>query len=81
MSDPSAPPPVPAGMVIVTRDRFFDLLRADQRDIMPSVREPSGCVWETSDREVWGWSSPGWRDPGRPRAYAVLAHLVPDPTA
>jgi hypothetical protein len=58
--------------VIVSQDEFFALLKADPRDIMPRPREDHSS-WETRDREVWGWSTPGWKNPGAPQMYAVRA--------
>jgi len=52
-------------------DRFFELLKADPRDIMPNTNHPYFTYWETKDRVRWGWSTPGWRNPGEPAAYAV----------
>jgi hypothetical protein len=66
-------PGPPAGMVAVSRDRFFSLLSADGRDIMPSHRDPHHVLWETRNREVWGWTAPGWKNPGaHPSMYAVV---------
>jgi hypothetical protein len=65
---------VPSNMVAVSAEEFFARLKADQRDIMPSL-EASPCYtnWETRNREVWGWSYPGWKNPGEPKIYAVRA--------
>lgn len=62
---------VPQGMTEVTHDEFYALLYADPRDIMPSNTQPLFTTWETRHREVWGWTAPGWRNPGEPRVYAV----------
>ncbi len=64
---------IPAGFTEVPQDRFFALLRADRRDIMPSNQSPEFTTWEVvATREVWGWSTPGWRSPyGTPDVYAV----------
>jgi hypothetical protein len=67
----AAPVTVPAGFVEVPHEEFFRLLYADPRDIMPSIREPTCTTWETKERVVWGWSYPGWRNPGEPGVYAV----------
>lgn len=64
---------VPEGMVVVTEDEFFRLLQDDGRDIMPSTENPHNTLWrETRTRELWGWSIPGWRNPGRPKVWAVV---------
>jgi hypothetical protein len=69
MSTPEIQPP--RGMTSVTKDEFFALLKTDPRDIMPRSL-PDHSTWETRDREVWGWSSPGWKYRGAQR-YAVAA--------
>lgn len=62
---------IPEGMQQVTEQQFFAALYRDPRDIMPSHRMPEHTTWETKDREVWGWSTPGWRNPGAPEVWAV----------
>jgi hypothetical protein len=59
-------------MTEVTKDRYFSMLSADKRDIMPSHRERNFTTWETQNREVFGWSSPGWNNPEDPKVYAVV---------
>lgn len=74
MTKPHATPSVPAGMVPVTREEFFDLLKADKRDIMPRNSAETFTSWEVAHtREVWGWSTPGWKYPGDPHRYAIKA--------
>jgi hypothetical protein len=51
---------IPDGMVVVTREEFFALLKADTRDIMPRHNQPDYTIWETKGREAWGWTVPGW---------------------
>jgi len=51
---------VPDGMRQVTKAEFFAILYADKRCIMP-VSRPYDTRWETRDRELVGWSSPGWK--------------------
>lgn len=66
----------PTGMVAVTKDQFFAALYADNRDIVPSNVNPDYTTWETKTRELWGWSSPGWKlsgNPNVPRCYAIKA--------
>lgn len=54
---------IPAGMIEVSRDAFFDALYADKRDIMPRATiEADGkgiySVWSVvATRESWGWST------------------------
>ena len=51
---------------------FFARLAADKRDIMPTTERPDFTPWRvTSTRAMWGWSTPGWRNPGAPKAWAV----------
>ena len=62
---------IPENMTEVTKEEFYAALYADPRDIMPSHHSPDYTTWKTKDREVWGWSHPGWRDPGALRRYAL----------
>lgn len=64
---------IPDDMAKVTQEEFFKALYADSRDIMPSLREsPFYTVWEiVGNRRVWGWSSPGWKNPGSAKVYAL----------
>lgn len=65
-------PEIPAGMVEVTWDEFYSRLKADPRDIMPTVNNPLYTSWEdTRTREVWGWSYPGWKNAGEEKIFAV----------
>lgn len=65
-------PPPPEGMTEVTSEQFFALLHAEKRDIMPSHAHRTFTTWESTGREVWGWSAPGWSNPGEHGpAYAV----------
>jgi hypothetical protein len=67
---------IPDGMVVVTREEFFALLKADTRDIMPRHNQPDYTIWETKGREAWGWTVPGWRNPGVSKVYAVVRTVV-----
>ena len=63
---------VPDGMKEVTKDEFFEALYADKRDIMPSVSEsPNYSVWMTPQRNVWGYTYPGWKYPGAEKGYFI----------
>jgi len=62
---------IPAGMIQVDKGEFFARLEADKRDIMPNHAHPDSTTWETTSREVWGWTLPGWKNPGDPKVYAV----------
>jgi hypothetical protein len=54
---PDAEPEVPAGFVEVTKDQFFDALKADHRDIMPTTESPNCSWWRVVwTREAWGWT-------------------------
>lgn len=68
---------VPAGMRLVSRDQFFEALGADPRDIMPVHDRPHETFWKVQARgvvgEVFGWSTPGWKNPGDPKLYATVA--------
>lgn len=65
-------PTMPAGMREVTEAEFFELLKADSRDIMPTLSDPDFTTWETKQRQVWGWTTPGWKNPGDAKRYAVV---------
>lgn len=65
---------IPSGFTELTKDAFYKTLEMDQRDIMPSVQSPNYTTWETKSRQVWGWSYPGWKNPGEPSKYAVKNH-------
>lgn len=62
---------LPPGMRRVTQDEFFAALRADKRDIMPSHQHPLFTTWETTSRQVWGWSYPGWKNAGEPKIWWI----------
>lgn len=61
-----------ANMTEVSEERFFALLNADARDIMPSQISPDYTTWQTKDQKVWGYTSPGWKNPEEPKVYAVV---------
>lgn len=75
MSDTDSLPSLPDDMTRVTKEQFFSALTADPRDIMPSHRQRLYTIWETRDGVVFGWSSPGWQNPGSPVAYALRRPL------
>lgn len=63
----------PEGMVEVQQSEFFARMKADGRDIMPNHAADDFTRWEVvRDRSLWGWSTPGWRNPGSKRVYAVF---------
>ena len=63
----------PECMIEVPQAEFFALMRADGRDIMPNHDADEFTRWEVKgSRALWGWSTPGWRNPGSKRAYAVF---------
>lgn len=74
---PEPLPPIPAGMIQVTRDDFFTRLYADKRDIMPHLDNETFTTWALNGRYprvVWGWSAPGWKNPGtHAKVYAIMA--------
>ncbi len=58
-------------------ERFFELLKADTRDIMPTHTYEYASTWETPQRYVWGWSFPGWRNPMAPvKIWAVKNEVL-----
>jgi len=63
---------IPPGFRQVTKDEFFTALKNDPRDIMPSIAySPYSSTWETRNREAWGWTVPGWKNPRDERIYAL----------
>lgn len=65
---------MPNGMIAVTKEEFFARLKADPRDIMPKLHARDFTTWEVvSTRALWGWSTPGWANPGAAKVYAVRA--------
>lgn len=66
-------PAVPAGMVVVTHDEFYAALRADKRDIMPTVEAREHTPWRVvATRAMWGWHSIGYASKfGAPDVYAI----------
>lgn len=72
MTDATAPS-IPVGMVEVTKEAFFAALKADSRDIMPHLTDRTYSTWETPRRDVWGWSAPGWANPGEHEPIFALA--------
>jgi hypothetical protein len=63
---------LPNGMVIVTKEHFFHALYSDPRDIMPKHDSPVFTTWETRGRQLWGWSTPGWKYPNAEKVYAIF---------
>ena len=66
---------IPPGLVRVSKEEFFAALKADPRDIMPTVENRSFTSWEVSrTRARWGWSSKGYGSPfGTPEVFAIRA--------
>lgn len=64
-------PAPPEGFTEVSREEFYEALKADPRDIMPKLNSPEYTDWETVDRQRWGWSYPGWKNIGEPSIYAI----------
>ena len=60
---------VPSGMKIVSEKEFFVLLKADPRDIMPSVDNPNFTDWNTKDHRRVGRSLPGWKNPSDDKVW------------
>ena len=66
----------PNGMILVSKEQFYSALEADKRDIIPSVKEPYITTWETKNRELFGWESTGWKNPGEePLRYIYPGYL------
>lgn len=64
-------PKIPSGMIEVTKEEFYQALYADKRDIMPSISNPYYVEWRTKDRTLWGWETPGWKNPGDDKVHAI----------
>lgn len=59
-------------MRAVTQDEFFAALKADRRDIMPTTEKPDETLWRVvATRELWGRSTPGWKNPGTTSSYEI----------
>ena len=59
-------------MKIVTEREFFDALKADPRDIMPTTERPDCSVWrDQRTRAIFGRSYPGWKNPDDPKQYQI----------
>lgn len=71
-SEEISAPQMPADMREVSETEFFAMLKADSRDIMPRITAPNFTSWETNHRQVWGWTTPGWKNSGTPKRYAVV---------
>lgn len=57
----------PAGMKSVTKEAFY--AHIGPLDVVLNVNSPDYTVWEMRDRREVGRSYPGWKYPGRKRAY------------
>lgn len=55
----------------VSKAEFFQQLRADSRDIMPSHREPDKTFWEDRFRNLFGVTEPGWKSPEQEKKYFI----------
>jgi hypothetical protein len=66
-----------ANMTVVMADEFFDFLKRDPRDIMPSHQSPDYTEWKVQGTGVVvGKTRPGWKRPSEPKVYMLAAHLV-----
>jgi len=66
----------PAGFKFVSEAEFFEAVnKAAADDPMPSVERPEVTVWnfQRFRRDVFGYSWPGWKNPGEREAYAIRA--------
>ncbi len=68
---------IPDGMVEVSKNEFFEALKADPRDIMPHALNPCFSTWETKDRQLWGITAPGWKNLRTKELYAVIQSAAP----
>lgn len=68
--DTTPNPPIPSGMAEVSEAEFFARLKADPRDIMPTTENPEITFWKDKSGIVAGVSLPGWKYPGRIKAWA-----------
>ena len=44
----------------VTREQFFDVI--GPLDVHPSTQNPDRTNWETRNRQIIGYTIPGWRN-------------------
>lgn len=61
---------VPTTATEVTKDEFYAAM--GPRDVHPSVREPDVTIWELRNRDVVGYSLPGWKNPGDPSRFFLV---------
>lgn len=57
-------------MMEVTQEEFYKRLYADKRDIMPDAEEHV-TYWKIRGKQVWGVSTPGWKNPAANKTYAI----------
>lgn len=64
---------IPNDFYEVSKDEFYNRLSADERDITPRFHDAETVSWRVkSSDEKWGWSYPGWKNPGAtPKRYAI----------
>jgi hypothetical protein len=65
---------IPDGMKEVSKEDFFEHLKADKRDIMPSTMAENYSWWKVvSSQQIWGWTWPGWKNSGEgEKRYAII---------
>lgn len=77
MTDPNEPV-LPTGFTEVTEGEFFERLKADKRDIMPTTEAHFHTPWRVvATREMWGWASKGWQSKhGTPERFAIASQYM-----
>lgn len=66
---------LPSNVREVSHDEFFAELKAQPHDVMPTTEMPEITIWRRQDsvnREIWGYSTPGWRNPADPKTYGIV---------
>lgn len=64
---------IPDGMQRVTETEFFEFLKRDTRDIMPTTEAREYSVWRSQrTRAIVGRTYPGWANPGTEKAYFIM---------
>lgn len=61
-----------ADMREVTKEEFFAALYADKRDVMPTVEHPERTEWRDRNRNLFGRSFPGWRNPRDAKSWWLV---------
>lgn len=68
------PGDVPEGMSAVTRKKFFEIV--GPMDVLLVNADARYTLWETRMRTPVGVTTPGWKNPGDPKAYFLAGWVL-----